>query len=271
MAKWKDHRQTGRLVIDALPKGMVRLTQTRFAWDVSGRCESPRLVEWTGRPAADWIRRLRMIRIAPGTSTSLHVELSTPCRRCGKCLAARRRLWVARAMHEIRNANRTWFCTYTLRPSAHYTMQCRAVALASARSIPHAELNGEELFDRQSVEVGKELTLMLKRLRKKVKTNKAIRYLIVREKHKSGLPHWHAFIHERDAAARITYRMLREEWEWGFGSWKLVEQGDPKGPAYVSKYLGKTNEARVRASVRYGQFVGAENEVFPEQTDPFAL
>lgn len=264
MGRWKDHRQTGRMVIDALPKGMVRKSQTIFVWDVSGRCESPRLVEMTGRPAADWIRRLRYITVRRGTATSLHVELVTPCRRCPACLKARSRMWAARAMHEIREAHRTWFCTYTLRPEAHYVMQCRAVAIADSRSIPVAELHGEDLLNRQSSEVAKELTLMLKRLRKKFGTN-SMRYLLVREKHKSGLPHWHAFVHEC-GEAKITHRALTEEWEWGFSKVKLVEEGDPRAAFYVAKYLGKSNEARVRASLGYGRFVGGKAQLFRSET-----
>lgn len=259
MARGKDHRATGRMIIDALPKGMVRLTQTKFAWDVSGRCESPRLLEMTGRPAADWIRRLRYIIVRRGTATSLHVELSTPCRRCAPCLKARSRMWAARAMHEIRSAHRTWFCTYTLRPEAHYVFQCRAVAKADSRSIPIAELHGDDLLNRQSNEVAAEFTLMLKRLRKKLGSN-SMRYLLVREKHKSGLPHWHAFIHET-GDAKITHRALTEEWEWGHTKFKLVDEGDPSAAFYVAKYLGKSNEARVRASLRYGQFDGVKAQL----------
>lgn len=259
MARGKDHRATGRMIIDALPKGMVRLTQTKFAWDVSGRCESPRLLEMTGRPAADWIRRLRYIVVRRGTATSLHVELSTPCRRCAPCLKARSRMWAARAMHEIRSANRTWFCTYTLRPEGHYVMQCRAVAKADSRSIPVAELHGEDLLNRQSDEVAIEFTLMLKRLRKKLGSN-SMRYLLVREKHKSGLPHWHAFIHEC-GEAKITHQALRSQWEWGFTKFKLVDEADPTAAFYVAKYLGKSNEARVRASLRYGRFDGVKAQL----------
>lgn len=266
MSRWKHHSSVSKMVVNALPQGMTRKSQTVFEWDVSGRCENPRLVELTGRPQADWRRLLRYIVVAPGTSTSLHVELLTPCRRCQPCLKARARMWAARAMHEIRTARRTWFCTYTLRPEAHYIMQCRAVAHADARSIPVAELTGDDLFNRQSDEVGKEITLMIKRLRKELKLPQSLRYLIVREKHKTGLPHWHAFIHEQTADALIKHAMLAAQWQWGFAKYKLVDEGDPRAAFYVSKYLGKSNEGRVRASLRYGRFDGAQNEVLPEQT-----
>lgn len=268
MARWKHHSSVSKMVVNALPLGMTRTSRTQFEWDISGRCESPRVVEMTGRPSADWIQRLRHVVVRPGTSTSLHVSLLTPCRRCQPCLKARARMWAARAMHEIRTARRTWFCTYTLSPQSHYVMQCRAVAHADARSIPMAELVGDDLINRQSDEVAREITLMLKRLRKELKLSGALRYLIVREKHKSGLPHWHAFVHEQTADALIKHAMLAVQWEWGFAKFKLVDEGDPRAAFYVAKYLGKSNEGRVRASLRYGRFDGAQNAVLPERNGP---
>lgn len=158
-------------------------------------------------------------------------------------------MWAARAMHEVREAERTWFATFTLTPEAHYTMQCRAIAHAESRAIPTTELTAEDLFARQSDEVSKELTLWFKRLRKKVPSH-SVRYLLVRERHKSGLPHWHALIHE-SGEVPITYRML-DTWEFGFAKFKLMQ--DERAAFYVAKYLGKSHDGRVRASVGYGQF-----------------
>lgn len=163
-------------------------------------------------------------------------------------------MWAARAMHEVRNANRTWFGTFTLSPDSHYAMQCRAVIEAASRAIPTSELDAAEMLKRQSREVEKELTLYMKRLRKQY-GSRSLRYLLVREKHKSGLPHWHCLIHEIGEEA-IKYRTLKLGWTWGHTTFKLLE--DERAAFYVAKYLGKSNEGRVRASVRYGRYPGRE-------------
>jgi hypothetical protein len=248
MGAVKDHAAVSRMVTRALPIGMTRVSQSRFEWDVSGRCEAPVSVEMEGRPASDWIRRLKFVVVAKRQKHPLIVVLKTPCRKCRKCLKRRMTMWAARAMHEVREAERTWFATFTLSPQWHYVMQCRAVAIADARSIPTNELTSEEMSRRQSNEVEKELTLYIKRLRKKLPQTQ-IRYLLVREKHKSGLPHWHALIHE--VTGKLSYRDL-DEWEFGHAKFKLLV--DERAAFYVAKYLGKSNEGRVRASIRYGRY-----------------
>lgn len=257
MPKLHHHSDTARLVIHSLPRGMKRVSTTKFEWDVSGRCVKPSLVTRTGRPAADWLQRLRLVTIAPRQKTTLHVDMLTPCRKCPPCIKARNSQWSARALHECREAThkgcRTWFCTFTLRPQSHYVMQCRAVAQASARSVPESEMHGDELIDRAAMQVEAELTKLMKRLRKEL-GSLSMRYLLVREKHKSGLPHWHALIHETDPDRPISYRQIHSQWEWGFVRLKVVEDGG-KAARYVTKYLSKSNEARVRASVRYGRLV----------------
>jgi len=252
MGALKDHALIGRMVISALPQGMTRKSASRFEWDVSGRCQSPVSVELVGRPAADWIQRLKFVVVAKGTKHSLIVELTTPCRKCPACLKQRMKMWAARAMHEVRNARRTWFATFTFSPEAFYAMQCRALAIAEQRCIPTNELTSDEVSARQSEECAKELTLFLKRIRKKVPSH-AVRYLLVREKHKSGLPHWHALIHE-SGAVPIPYRVLDGAWKLGHSKFKLME--DERAAFYVAKYLGKSNEGRVRASIRYGRHDG---------------
>lgn len=250
MGALKDHTVISRMVSEALPRGMTRVSQSRFKWDVSGRCQKPVSIELTGRPASDWIRRLRYVVVAKRRKHSLIVELETPCRKCPACLKARMKMWTARAMHEVRNARRTWFATFTLSPQAHYVMQCRAVALAEAKSIPTSELTADEISARQSNECEKELTLFFKRIRKELPQS-SVRYLLVREKHKSGLPHWHALIHE-SGDVPIRHSLLSKNWQLGHAKFKLLE--DERAAFYVAKYLGKSNEGRVRASLRYGRY-----------------
>ena len=100
----------------------------------------------------------------------------------------------------------------------------------------------------QHAVISKEITRYLKRVRKNSGCH--IRYLLVLEFHKSGLPHYHLLVHEPDASRGVTWRDLMTPWTWGFATAKLVD--GPQGANYVAKYLTKALRARVRASVGYG-------------------
>jgi len=54
---------------------------------------------------------------------------------------------------------------------------------------------------------------------------------------------------------RIGERVLRRQWTLGFSKFNLVDEKDPRAAHYVCKYLSKTAEARVRASLQYGRLV----------------
>ena len=99
--------------------------------------------------------------------------------------------------------------------------------------------------------IGRQFTLGFKRLRKN--TGASIRFVLVAERHKSGAPHFHALIHEAVGSPPVRYADLyRDLWSLGFSKYKLAEKGHA---SYVTKYLTKSSEARVRASLRYGQTV----------------
>lgn len=159
-------------------------------------------------------------------------------------------MWIARAMHEIREANRTWFATFTLRPMEHYNMQSRGALHALARSIPMEELSTAELSKLQSAATFKELQKYFKRVRKEC-GSRTLRYLIVQEDHKSGLPHYHALIHECGEIP-IRYSVLAKNWTLGFTNFKLVNESETAA-FYVAKYLKKADGSRVRASLGYGR------------------
>lgn len=93
-----------------------------------------------------------------------------------------------------------------------------------------------------------EITKYLKRVRKK--SGAPLRYILVAEAHKSGLPHYHMLIHECDPSRQVRHKDLTAAWSWGFTRFKLVETSNTAW--YVCKYLSKAQLARVRASVRYG-------------------
>lgn len=76
-----------------------------------------------------------------------------------------------------------------------------------------------------------------------------MRYCLVAEAHKSGLPHFHVVIHHR--VVPVRHKTLKEAWRLGFSDFKLVEENQAVA-RYVSKYLAKALGSRVRASARYG-------------------
>lgn len=180
-------------------------------------------------------------------STAVHkalfIDQKVPCRKCMPCLLRRRREWTYRAKYETALAERTWFGTLTLEPVKHYLSSLRFVY--NERSSRTAE---EQEFSHRIKNIYPEVTGFLKRVRKN--SGAKVRYILVVEKHKSGLPHLHVLLHER--AGSVTKRELEKSWTWGFSSWRLVDKQDPRVPHYVCKYLSKSMDARVRASIRYG-------------------
>lgn len=98
-------------------------------------------------------------------------------------------------------------------------------------------------------EITKELTLWLKRVRKQ--SAASIRYLLVCEAHKSGLPHYHILVHQVGEVPVLKKHL--EDWPHGFTQWKLVNDLTSTS-GYVTKYLLKEARARLRASVRYGRY-----------------
>lgn len=75
---------------------------------------------------------------------------------------------------------------------------------------------------------------------------------MVAERHKSGLPHYHALVHEVHQLYPVTYRILTDAWDYGHIHAKLVQ--GPAAARYCAKYLSKSAEARVRASGAYGRW-----------------
>lgn len=110
------------------------------------------------------------------------------------------------------------------------------------------QMSAAEHFKRIADQGGELLTLWLKRVRKN--SGAKLRYMLVTESHKSGLPHWHCLLHEAEGGSPITNRVIVEAWNYGFSHAKLVKSD---AASYVTKYLAKQSLARVRASAWYGQ------------------
>jgi len=220
----------------ALQAGAVRRSMSKISWDISAGCRRPVVRDRFSRPPG------RDVVVAPGRPIPIWCEMVMKCRNCEVCLRKRASLWRRRAMQEIAESERTWFVTLTLRPEEQYR--------ALAAGLRKAGFDGEpcDEFRARVVEIGAWLTLALKRLRKK--TGARLRYVVVYERHKTGLPHVHLLIHEQDRGG-VKYADIQYMWPHGYISAKLV--ADNKQAGYVTKYLSKDAAARVRASVRYGQ------------------
>lgn len=283
-----EYRAMLRLAAKASRHG-TRASMTRWVWDVAGDCEQPGTVEYWSRPAADdprsgraafkkereqfaaktaarilmggppmysWEQaprrpgRSKYITVAPGHAQGLLVvEMHTRCRVCSRCRKVRSRMWYARAINETLQAKRTWFGTITLHPQAAHESLARARRQVTRRGSVWEELSPDEQFAELHKQNGLHLQLWLKRVRKE--SAAPLRFLLVCEAHKSGLPHYHCLVHETDEMRPVSKRTLQNQWKLGFTNFKLVT--DPKAAGYLCKYLSKSAAARVRASARYGQ------------------
>lgn len=176
--------------------------------------------------------------------------VSVRCRRCQPCQDHRRKVWTARAMHEMQMAPRSWFVTLTFRPEVRFIVESRADNSTRRRRAERlCDLSSTERFKAISNEAGSEVTLWLKRLRKVSKAK--LRYLLVTEAHKDGFPHYHILVHE--VSGNVTKRQIEHAWRRnGFSHCRVLDR-DGKAAYYACKYLNKSASTRVRASLRYGQ------------------
>ena len=168
---------------------------------------------------------------------------------CQQCLQLRSSEWRYRATSEMRESARTWFGTLTLRPEEHHKMVSRARQRLWSGGTDFDALSPHEQFMERMTEIGREVTLYLKRVRKE--SGARVRYLLVAEAHKSGLPHLHILVHEVDVDRPVRHKTLAEQWKLGFTRFKLAL--DVKTASYVCKYISKALLARVRASLGYGR------------------
>lgn len=135
------------------------------------------------------------------------------CRKCAACAKRKAMFWTGRAITEYHRSARTWFGTLTLSPDEHHLIDARAQVRLGTRGVAWQQLSAREQFAERAKEVGVEMTLYVKRLRKgdadHVKPR--IRYLMVAEVHDSektsdemrGRPHYHMLIHEQEAGALV--------------------------------------------------------------------
>lgn len=262
-----------RLVSAAVARGAMRRGLLMFEWNIAGPCQNPHSFTLSGRDDRDrlhvprpteadglLLQFKRQIALSFGNAriatAPLSINLHVRCRKCPACLRIRRRLWAQRASVEYGSASRTWLGSLTLSPESQYRHLLLALRTMSASAVTVSDLGAGELFSERHRAISPTLTKYIKRVRKV--SAAPLRYMLVAEAHKSGLPHYHMLVHELDPTRPILKRVLSEQWHEGFSSWKLVK--DRKGAEYASKYLSKDSRARVRASLSYG----AERSEVPE-------
>lgn len=230
----------GRLISQSIMGGGQHNLLENVEIDWAGDCTSPVTVWMNGRPIVDHPKRFY-------ANWARHADLRVRCRKCRECLRHRARKWAFRCQNEIAVSQRTWFVTLTLSPDAQH----RSLTRARKAYLPSGDLDAEgtdKIFRMLHRDQVREITLWLKRLRKV--SGAELRYAIVAEAHKSGLPHYHALVHEVTGSGPVLHRHISSSWKAGFSSAKLVTDGG--SARYVTKYLAKSSLARVRASGRYG-------------------
>ena len=186
----------------AVIKGAKVVNPANVHWDISGTCQSPVRVERKGRGKGK-----------DGRTAAMYVDLDTRCRRCPACLRHRARLWAARARDEIARSPRSWFGTLTLSPDAHHLAWVRACHKAGSRGVDFDKLSTAEQFRRRVDAVSPEITKWLKRVRKN--SGAPLRYCLVAEPHKSGLPHFHIIVHEVSELCPVRHSTLSGAWHLG--------------------------------------------------------
>lgn len=221
-----------------IPLGAIRKSVYLTEWDIAGRCENPVRVSLSGRPYMD---------CSTNVGASSGIDMDVRCRKCPSCLKARGALWLDRALRETDFSPRTWFGTLTLSPERHHWVVSTARQIEALQGCDFDAFGHEEQFALRCAVIGREITRFLKRVRKDAEAG--LRYLLVAESHKSGLPHMHCLIHEVSELEPIRKCVLQRQWQWGHSAFKLAK---PEAARYVCKYLVKSNVARVRASLHYG-------------------
>lgn len=236
-------REVYRTAALGMGRGFRQTGLTKGEWDLAPGCAAPVPVQMDGAPA-------RMVggRHVRADGKPFGLTLFTKCRRCADCLRKRRNLWAYRAQEEVKNAVRTWFATFTLNPHEHALVRFRASARLRARGSNLEVLPESDQSEEIAAEYRRQVTLYFKRLRKQTGAN--LRYILVQEQHKSGLPHFHALIHETEEDRPLKHAVLSAQWKLGYTKFKLVKE--LKTAWYVAKYLAKEVNNRVRASLHYG-------------------
>lgn len=197
------------------------------------------------------------LRIAANDGDRLFAAYRVRCRKCNACLRARRNYWGFAAMNVTLQSQeaglRTWFGTLTLSGASQDEMLLRA---RERSSTPNAEWWEDQSCDARFLAVRKELVGEVQRFAKRLrKAGHRFKYLLVFERHKSGLPHMHFLLHEQEG--KIRKKDIQAQWHLGFSNVSIVGGKSSKAAApeaaawYAVKYLNKAVVGRPLASQDY--------------------
>lgn len=243
-----------------------------------------------GRPiarnvvVADFAPRCTDQRVFGGEAVSspgnmVDVTMKAPCRRCEACLRNKRAQWALRCVHENQRAVKTYFTTLTLAPDAWVLIDARARNRAWEADDETGELvnRWDQWTDHQRswfffLELGKEVTKYLKRLRKSLAPYCKLRYSMFNEKgDENEREHVHLLVHIYPDP--VAVKCYGPEYPWDavwwhqVRAWKFYEiaprvplgiatseqvRHAEKGGWYVAGYLQDSSHNRARASLRYG-------------------
>jgi hypothetical protein len=253
---------TGRALARAAVQYGEQLGFHKYRLPNHGDCENPVCIEVTAssRYGAGRVLCMGEPGIPPRIEETILVDILARCRKCAKCLRAKRRLWALRAGAECFEAPRTWFVTLTFTPTRQYQALCE-VRLGS-------DERAEYEFQKLAGILAGDVTKWLKRVRAPLKSKDwsavSFRYLMVAEAHKRigrngqvydfDRPHFHLLLHEKPGQT-IVHARLRHHWKALSGGAlfdaRLVNE--PHEVNYVTKYVAKDDAmSRVRASRGYG-------------------
>lgn len=253
-------RAIARKIMEGAPVERTGLASFRI--DAAGSCEKPVGFTHAYGSVADPAERARRALLG---DRAVFLDGDGRCRRCGACLAYRRRLWAGRAAVEVATARRTWWGTLTQRPAARAHQLYEAQLRAYRSGVDYDGLPKAERYARLVSVLGGRFGLYMKRLRKAKGVK--VRYLLVAEPHKNGDPHLHVLLHEMGEP--IAKSVLEKQWTDGFSSWRLVEathDSHQKVAWYITKYMLKAEDGpRLRASFRYGSTNLVEARALPEE------
>jgi hypothetical protein len=153
----------------------------------------------------------------------------------------------------FQSPGRTWFGTLTL--SAEWQQELLDRARGASLN-PHAEWWEEPHCDARFNAVRVELLAEVKRFWKRLrKAGHVFKYILVFERHQSGLPHCHFLLHEQGEP--IPKRAIQAQWPFGHSNISIVGGKSARAAApekaawYVVKYLTKSEQSRVIASLGY--------------------
>lgn len=163
-----------------------------------------------------------------GTESNYELIL-LPCGKCVPCLKARTSSWQIRLMEHEKKANTAYFVTYTYAPEFVHVTPNGFMTLSPVRY----QMNKKQ----QMVNIGNDMTLYFKRLRKEHDKMKHIEgwqplkyYCVGEYGAKSKRPHYHAIVFN------VSEYHIKQSWNYGTVH---VLPVTARSVAYTLKYISK--------------------------------